>query len=440
MIISYRPETAVDSPVALPGSKSIAARALVSAAVSGSGTRLENLPDCDDTLAMRRLISALCYGIAPDCGPNEMRAKEVSVGAAGTAFRFGAALVAATPGADITLTGTPRLSQRPVRPLTDALAIQGPRFLFPKDARSLPLRILGTRLGGGEIEIDASVSSQFISALMLVAPTAKRETTLRLSGGRTVSRPYIEMTAAVMRAFGASVRVGESEIHISPSAGAAGAPESYIVESDWSASSYFYEAALLLPEGSEIRIRQLTSPESSLQGDSRCAGIFRQLGVGTVFLPDGSAILRNHGAAVDYGASVVPTAEILNLDMEDCPDLVPAVAVAAAMLGRPFRISGIENLRVKECDRIAVIAGHLRLLGCPVSTEGDILSYAGNADSTFKIKNSTLPQIDPHDDHRMAMAFAVAAIKAGPVEILDPGCVAKSFPDFFAQLAKLGIQ
>ena len=404
---------AVRRPVRLPGSKSMAARLLMADALSGSRTPLRGLPDCEDTEAMFRAVDALRRG-AP-CA---------DMGAAGTSLRFAAALAAATPGADITLYGTHRLAQRPLRPLADALRKQGAR-LEPQDEQLwLPLRVRGTRLAGGDVEVDAHISSQFLSALMLVAPFSEAPTRLLLGGGVPVSMPYVRMTARVMSLFGVEPLIGEGEVLV-PAAPYA-PPGEVTVEADWSAAAFIYEAASLLPTGTRIKIASLTPPPETAQGDARAAEIFSLLGVATEFHADGSATLLS-------GAT--PQAARLDLGMEGCPDMVPALAVGACLNSVPFRFTGIHHLRAKECDRLAVLADLLSRIGFIVCTDDDTLSFDPAAQEEAP---AGIPVIAPHDDHRMAMAFAIAAIRLPRIVILDPATVAKSFPSFWEEIARIG--
>lgn len=409
----YRRADSPRRPVALPASKSIAARMLMADALAGSRTRLLGLPDCEDTAAMLRAVDALRQG-----------KPEAFMGAAGTSLRFATALAAATPGADITLLGTPRLAARPLAPLLDALAAQGALFSYKEPPHALPLRVRGTQLAGGEVEVDAHISSQFLSALMLAAPAAAAPTRLRLVGGEPVSMPYVRMTAAVMARFGVDATIGEGEVCIPATPYTP--PEELTVEADWSAAAFIYEAAALMPPGTRLHIASLTPPALTPQGDARAAAIFRQLGVESEFNADGSATLVATSGCV----------AALELDLADAPDMVPALAVAACLKKIPFRFTGIHHLRVKECDRLAVLADLLARIGFTVTVGADgSLSHDPAADTTIE----GTPRIDPHDDHRMAMAFAVAAIRLPQITILDPATVAKSFPGFWKEAEALGI-
>ena len=388
----------------IPGSKSIAARALVCRLLGGHDTVLTNLPDCGDTRGMLRLTEAVRNALASG------EPATVDIGEGGTTLRFGMAACASIPGLDITLIGSPRLMERPHATLVQALRDMG------ADITPLPalhaLHIRGRELSGGAIRLDGSVSSQYLSALMLAAPAWQADTCFILEGD-VVSRPYIEMTAGVMRAFGADVRVadgGRFEVKVR-AAGYAQCAR-YDIEGDWSGASYFFELSLIAAE-LDIHLPafvmpSLKAPAESLQGDSRVAGIFA------------------HAA----GCLGRTTPQILNL--HDAPDLVPAVAVGLCLAHLPFRIDGVAHLRHKESDRMAAIATELRRLGYIVRTSDDSMAW-----DALKCCPDRDPLIRTYQDHRMAMAFAPARLAFPTLRIEDPTVVEKSFPSYWEELEKL---
>ncbi len=343
----------------------------------------------------------------------------VDIGEGGTTLRFGMAACASIPGLDITLVGSQRLMERPHATLEDALRAMG------ADITPLPeqnaIRIRGRELSGGELTLDGSVSSQYLSALMLAAPTWKVDTLIILEG-QVVSRPYIEMTAGVMRAFGADVsfesnskfKIQNSKFKIRATGYAQCAR--YDIEGDWSGASYFFEIRLMaqalgldLPD---FDMPTLKSPAESLQGDSRVAAIFA----------DAARVLRAEDA----------NRQSLHLNLNDAPDLVPAVAVGFCMAGLPFKIEGVAHLRHKETDRMAAIATELRRLGFVLTPGDDTMEWDGE-----RCDPEEEPLIRTYQDHRMAMAFAPARLAFPTLQIEDPTVVAKSFPGYWNEIGKL---
>ncbi len=281
-----------------------------------------------------------------------------------------------------------------------------------------PFRITGRRLKGGDFEIRGDVSSQFVSALMLAAPTWEGGMRLRFTTP-LVSRPYVEMTASIMRRFGISVCLEDECVSVEP--GCYLTPQGFNVEPDWSAAGFFYEAASL--RNHPLRIAGLAKPEESLQGDSATATFFDLLGIGSTFQSGYVEIKRLQDSPEDYEA-----------DLSHNPDLAPALAVACALNGIRFLFSGVRNLRVKECDRLAAIKAELAKLGFDITVGDDTLQWDGT---------SILPDPDSvittYDDHRIAMAFAMVALKTGSIRIAHPEVVDKSFADFWEKLPQLGL-
>lgn len=430
--------------VNIPGSKSIAARALVCRLLGGHDTVLTNLPDCGDTRGMLRLTEAVRHAIATDVPAR------VDIGEGGTTLRFGMAACASIPGLDIILTGSPRLMERPHDTLIRALRDMGADIELidiasipgPMTSTTKGIHIRGHELSGGTLRLDGSVSSQYLSALMLAAPTWKSNTHFILEGN-VVSRPYIEMSAGVMRAFGANVQVGTHGTCVREKAENCVASNSkleilnspfeviiratgyaqcarYDIEGDWSGASYFFELRLIaealgldLPD---FEMPGLKAPAESLQGDSRIAAIFAA-----------DSRERTHKPSITPGintSNVQPQTYNLN----DAPDLVPAVAVGLCVAGIPFRIEGVAHLRHKESDRMAAIATELRRLGYLIACGDDYMEWDGT-----RCEPEAEPLIRTYRDHRMAMAFAPARLAFPNLRIEDPSVVEKSFPDFWNQ-------
>ncbi len=390
----------MEASVRLPLSKSISARALIMAAL-GSNKPAE-VAQCADTEALESALA-------------DKDAAEINIGAAGTAMRFLTAYYAATPGRTVTLDGSERMRKRPIGPLVDTLRKLGASIEYTGEEGFPPLRIEGRQLTGGELEIDSTVSSQFVSAVMMVAPTMSQSLVLKLIGD-TVSMPYIKMTAAMMADRGIDVEIERDTVTVSPGKyGASATP----VEPDWSAAAFWYEIAAI--SAGWVTLEGMTA--GSIQGDSCLAELYPRLGVLTEW--------------TDEGAELSATPDLysrIDLDMSDTPDLVQAVAVTACAIGVPFRLTGVANLRHKETDRLEALRRELMKLGCVAEIEGDnVLSWEGR-----RMPVNELPVIDTYDDHRMAMAFAPVAMFIPGMIIRDAGVVNKSYPGYWDDLRAAG--
>lgn len=399
--------------ITLPVSKSIGARYLVASYFANTLPSCPKLYDCDDLIVIQHALIQLLLN------KEWLEAGEppIDIHASGTAFRFITAVAASTPGADFLITGTPRLCARPMAPMLEVLRQSGASIESQGENGTGPYRVIGRRLKGGDFEIRGDVSSQFISALMLSSPTWEKGMKLRFTT-HLVSRPYAEMTAMIMQRFGIGVNLTEEGVEVKP--GEYIAPRDFRVEADWSGAGFFYEAATFMNR--PIMIDALVSPSFSLQGDSATAGFFRRLGVESKFNRYGTIITR---------IGLIP----MNIeeDLTDNPDLAPAFAVACALTHTHFRFTGVRNLRLKECDRIAAIQAELGKLGYVVTAEEDSISWDGSRCEEAD------PLIETYDDHRIAMAFAMAALKLPEIKIKNPEVVNKSFEDFWNQIPKLGL-
>lgn len=396
------PQT-INGEVKLPASKSISNRVLILNALSDSDMPVENLSDCDDTNHMLEVLNS------DDCHFN--------IGHAGTAMRFLTAFLSRIVGR-WEITGSERMQQRPVGVLVDALNRLGAHIEYAGQNGYPPLRIYGSYLKGGAIEIPASVSSQYISAILMIAPYMADGLQLTLTG-KIVSRTYIDMTIALQREFGAEISVKGHCIHVKPGNYR---PVHYRVESDWSGASYFYEL-LAMTESGQIILPGLL-PES-LQGDSHQTEVWKQLGVHTRFTSQGVVIERKNSD---------PTS--LKYDFTEMPDLVQSFAVACCIRNIPFEFSGVETLRIKETDRISALITELKKLGYILTTgDGSQLIWNGE-----RRQAQTHPRIMTYNDHRMAMAFAPAALKHPGLTIVDQEVVSKSFPTYWEQLSALGLE
>ncbi|MGI6220097.1 MAG: 3-phosphoshikimate 1-carboxyvinyltransferase [Bacteroidaceae bacterium] len=415
----------LEGTMCLPASKSISNRALILQALAqGALTELSNLSDCDDTFVMLRALEH----------PHLL---EVDIKAAGTAMRFLTAYYAVTPG-ERTLTGTERMRQRPIGVLVDALRSLGADIGYCGNEGFPPLHIRGRRLGGKSLKLPASVSSQYVSALLMIAPLLPEGLDLELEG-TVVSRPYIDLTLDMMRAFGAKARWVDGGV---PVPGGEGGqlrvepgpyrPTEYTVENDWSAASYAYEMLALAPEGGSLFLPHLY-PKSS-QGDSCVAELFAPLGIRTEYLAEGVRLTRTE-------PSLAP-GETYEVDFLRCPDLAQTLVVTCPLLGVPFRFCGLQSLKIKETDRIAALRAEMRKLGFVIGEEADtpqgtVLYWSPEQDKATDASRQ-LPEapIATYEDHRMAMSFAPAALRLPQVEIENPGVVSKSFPSYWDVLRR----
>ena len=399
------PTTGVKTSVQLPASKSISNRVLILDALSYNPVDAQNLADCDDT---RVLYDAL----------HSAEGRDFDIHAAGTAMRFLTAFLSKIVG-EWTITGTERMKNRPIKILVDALNAVGARIEYMEKEGFPPLRIFGSALQGGEISLDGSVSSQYISALLMIAPTMEKGLTLHLTG-RTISKPYILLTLQLMKQYGVEAEWKGNTIHVAPQEYV---PLHYRVESDWSAASYWYEMTAL-GRNPEVRLEGLV--KNSLQGDAAGAKLFSQIGVGTTYTPEG-VMLRKNGNRCKK----------LVYDFVNEPDLAQTFVVTCALLGIPFHFFGLQSLKIKETDRIEALKNELRKLGYLLTDKcGSILEWNGE-----RCEPDENPLIATYEDHRMAMAFAPASlIRPEGIRIAHPEVVSKSYPHYWDDLKKAGFE
>lgn len=385
--------------ISLPASKSISNRALILDALSYSSYEIENLSDCDDT---RVTINAL-----------DSNDTTFDIGAAGTAMRFLTAFLSKTVG-EWVITGSERMKQRPIKLLVDALNSLGARIEYVEKEGFPPLRIFGSALMGGEIQMKGNVSSQYISALMMIAPTMQNGLKIFLDG-KIISKPYINMTLQMMLEYGVEVEFVDNVITIEPQEYE---PIPYLVESDWSAASYWYEILALAGKG-EVYLEGLQA--NSYQGDSKLAELFEQLGVKSNYMPDGVLI-----------SAIGQSAAKMEFDFTDQPDLAQTFVVTCCLKEIPFNFSGLESLKIKETDRIAALINEMQKLGYILNEPAEgMLAWNGE-----RCEPASTISIATYDDHRMAMAFAPAALKF-PIIIEHPEVVSKSYPGFWDDIEKI---
>ena len=395
----------VDATIAMPTSKSISNRALLISALCGGEFQVMHPALCDDTAVMIEALSHQDRDV-------------IDVGEAGTAMRFLTAYFATREGS-VTLDGAGRMRQRPIGVLVDALRTLGARIDYLGEEGFPPLRIHGTALHGGDIVMPGGVSSQFISAVMMILPViGGGSVTLT---GDIVSAPYIHMTAAVMRDMGAGVDIAGNRIGI----GTGYRGGDYLVEADWSAAAPWYALAALLPDSSLI-LQGLNA--DSIQGDARLVELGRKLGLETRFDSRGATVDNSHFIGCCCSAFA---------DMTATPDLVPSWVVLLFLLERSFRMTGVRTLRLKESDRIEALREELLKLGYVLKIESDdAISWYGE-----RIKTAPeAPVIDPHGDHRLAMAFAPAAVRFPGLIIAGAHVVSKSYPAYWRHLEQVGFE
>ncbi len=403
--------------VILPVSKSIINRLLVINFLSG-GTDIPGLEsEAEDISTMHRLLKE----ISENKGKSNSE-YELNTGNAGTVMRFLTAILAITPGKWL-LTGSVRMQKRPVRPLSDALLHLGAGLTYVSDEGYPPMRIIGSiGMTGGIVTLDASISSQFISALMMIGPGLLNGLEIGLQGN-IISSSYIRMTAELMKRAGAAVSFDGNRIRISTQQYREFKFEE-LSEPDWSAAAFWFEI-VALSDNRQVLLQGLT--DVSVQGDSVLPAIFENLGVRSTFLPDGLLIEKSGN----------PVPDEFDYNFTDCPDLAQAVIVSCTALGIKGHFSGLETLRVKETDRIEALRTELNKLGYVVNVEGNLIILGGKK-LTHSNDLETIV-IKCYDDHRMAMAFAPLALVHDDICIDDPAVVNKSYPGFWRDISQLGL-
>lgn len=399
-----KPEVEINTEIRLVSSKSESNRALIINAVGGNKCQLDNLSMARDTQTMLRLLKS--------------DEQTLDVIDAGTTMRFLTAFNA-LKGADKILTGTPRMCERPIGLLVDALKGLGADIKYLNKEGYPPIKINPfVYNGNNRIKIKGDVSSQYISALVMSSPLLPDGLFLELEG-KIASRPYIEMTLDLMRHFGVNPTwVDEQTIHVPNQQYSAG---QYTIESDWSGASYWFSVVSL---SKNAKIELLGLKQNSLQGDSAIVGIMKDLGVNSEFTKDG--IMLTKGEVV----------KSKHIDFSDCPDLAQTVSVCAAAHGVDLTLSGLESLRIKETDRIAAIQTELKRFGADMVEENENLFRIVN-NKKFLVDSNIV--VETYDDHRMAMAFAPLAL-LGDLKISEPDVVKKSYPSYWDDLTKAGFE
>lgn len=391
-----------EAEITLSSSKSESNRALIIQALAANPIELHNLSDARDTQTMMRLLQS--------------EEATWDVLDAGTTMRFLCAFAAVGKEKRI-LTGTKRMQQRPIKILADALKNLGAKVKYLNKEGYPPLAIKPLKTQKTtELSIKGDVSSQYISALLMIAPTLPEGLTLELKG-KVGSRPYIQMTLDLMAKFGVSSQWIDNRIAVTPQAYQSG---SYTIESDWSAASYWYSLASL---SQQARVKLMGLRAQSFQGDTAIVRIMNSLGVMSSFEEDGVVLQK------------IPDGKELIYDFTDCPDLAQTIAVVCAVKKIPCRMSGLESLRIKETDRIAALKKELRKFNVRMK---EVEPGIWEVRSNFETQKDPV-EIDTYEDHRMAMAFAPLCTQQDLI-IQDPAVVNKSYPGFWNDLRSVGIQ
>jgi len=414
--LTLQPIAGVDGQVQIPGSTSLSNRILLLAALAEGCTTITNLLDSDDTRRMLESLEALgvdyhlsadrktCVvdGIGSTFGEVE---GDLFLGNAGTAMRPLTAALCCSSG-EYTLTGDPRMYERPIGDLVDALRQLGADVEYLKDEGYPPLHIKGTGLKGGSVSIKGNISSQFLTALLMAAPTASEDLTIEVEG-ELVSKPYIDITLHVMKAFGVEVDNQDYQRFVIKAGQRYLSPSEIMVEGDASSASYFLAAAAVA--GGTVRVYGVG--EDSVQGDARFADVLGQM-----------------GASVSYGPTYVEVSrkgplKAVDLDLNHIPDAAMTIATTALFAEGTTAIRNIYNWRVKETDRLAAMATELRKVGASVVEGEDFIEVTPG-----ELQHAS---IETYDDHRIAMCFSLVALGDTKVTILDPGCTAKTVPEYF---------
>lgn len=420
--LTLQPIARVDGAINLPGSKSVSNRALLLAALACGKTVLTNLLDSDDVRHMLNALSALGinYTLSADrtrCditgngGPlRASGALELFLGNAGTAMRPLAAALCLGQN-EIVLTGEPRMKERPIGHLVDSLRQGGANIDYLEQENYPPLRLRGG-FTGGDIEVDGSVSSQFLTALLMTAPLAPEDTTIRVKG-ELVSKPYIDITLNLMKTFGVEITNHHYQQFVVKGGQQYHSPGRYLVEGDASSASYFLAAGAI--KGGTVKVTGIG--RKSMQGDIRFADVLEKMGATITWGDDFIACTRGELHAID-------------MDMNHIPDAAMTIATTALFAKGTTTLRNIYNWRVKETDRLFAMATELRKVGAEVEEGHDYIRITPPA----KLQHA---DIGTYNDHRMAMCFSLVALSDTPVTILDPKCTAKTFPDYFEELARM---
>lgn len=421
--LTLQPISKIHGEVNLPGSKSVSNRALLLAALAKGTTRLTNLLDSDDIRHMLNALGKLgvSYQLSEDkteCVVEGLgrpfktsEPMELFLGNAGTAMRPLAAALCLGEG-NYVLTGEPRMKERPIGHLIDAMRTVGADVTYLENEHYPPLQIASKALQGGDVEIDGSISSQFLTALLMTAPLFSGDTHIRIKGD-LVSKPYIDITLHIMAQFGVQVVNNDYKTFDVKGNQTYIAPGDFLVEGDASSASYFLAAAAI--KGGEVKVTGIG--KKSVQGDVKFADALAAMGADIEWGDDYVIARRGELKAVD-------------MDFNHIPDAAMTIATTALFAQGTTVIRNVYNWRVKETDRLSAMATELRKVGADVEEGEDYIKIT----PTANLKHAA---IDTYDDHRMAMCFSLVALSDTPVTINDPTCTSKTFPDYFDKLSAL---
>lgn len=426
--ITLQPISRVNGEINLPGSKSLSNRALLLAALAEGRTEITNLLDSDDIRHMLNALKKLgveyelsdyktvcrVNGLGGAFHHSGANAIELFLGNAGTAMRPLCAALCLGSG-EYLLTGEPRMEERPINALIDALRTAGCQIECLKEEGYPPLKIKSNGMKGGKIEIDGSISSQFLTALLMAAPMASEDMEIHIVG-ELVSKPYIEITLDIMEKFGVSVENDDYKVFRVKGGQLYKSPGKFLVEGDASSASYFMAAAAI--KGGEVKVTGIG--KSSVQGDTQFAQVLEDMGAIVEWGDDYISVKKGDLVAVDQ-------------DMNHIPDAAMTIATTALFAKGTTAIRNIYNWRVKETDRLYAMATELRKVGAQVVEGEDFIEITPPAD----LSDLVHAEIDTYNDHRVAMCFSLVALSDTPVTINDPACTAKTFPDYFERFAEI---
>ena len=428
--ITLNPILRVEGEINLPGSKSLSNRALLLAALAHGTTEVTNLLDSDDIRHMLNALKSLgvSYELSSDktvCtitgvggAFNWQNGLSLFLGNAGTAMRpLAAALcLKGQQEAEVVLTGEPRMKERPIKHLVDALVQVGANVQYLEQEGYPPLAIRNTGLQGGKVQIDGSISSQFLTALLMAAPLAEGDMEIQIMG-ELVSKPYIDITLAMMKDFGVAVENQNYQTFIVKGNQSYISPKRYLVEGDASSASYFLAAGAI-----KGNVKVTGIGKNSIQGDRLFADVLEKM-----------------GAKITWGEDFIQAEQAplhgVDMDMNHIPDAAMTIATTALFAEGETVIRNIYNWRVKETDRLSAMATELRKIGAEVEEGEDFIRIKPLALAQFQAA-----EIATYNDHRMAMCFSLISLSNTSVTILDPKCTAKTFPTYFSEFEKLSIR
>lgn len=404
--------------ICLPASKSISNRALILQYLSGHKFILNNISEAQDSQLLQHLLKKVVE--KKRSGETEL----IDCKNAGTTLRFLTALLATTPGSWL-ITGSERMKERPVGELVDGLKKLGASIRYSGKEGFPPIITEGKELAGGFIEMDGSISSQFISALLMIAPAMNNGIILRLKN-KIISGPYIEMTLKLLKLFGIDSACNENTIRIEKQDFKTG---EMTIEPDWTSAAYWYQMAAFSDEANLV-LKNLG--KESIQGDAILPEIYENFGVKTEYLPEGIKLAKTKKVVREF-----------TYDFSNHPDIAQSVIVTCAGLKISGTFSGLESLRIKETDRIMAVCNELRKIGYQIQLQENSVIRLDHSNLVYGKHQHAMSPVQPittYGDHRMAMAFAPLSMMIGPVQIEEPDVVSKSYPGFWADLKQAGVE